>query len=214
MYKYLLLLPRRARITVILSFVPITLLLLRNNLIPLHQSSNFVWSLSNHPGFGTMLHGISAYMFLLVAASSVDISVFICLSLLEASSVIFKDPSLSDNALISFVLLELILVHLCSLHYMYFISWQVTLSSIILYTPLLQGELIDALPNVTIEHNFLSVERRYTCSPTPVMRRSVTDLSVLSSSFFSPSVLRKRLVDAVAPGLQWIQRYNRSISIW
>ena len=60
-------------------------------------------------------------MFLLVAAGSVDISVSIHLSLLEASSVIFKNPSLSDNTLILFIFLELVLVRLHSLHYTYFI---------------------------------------------------------------------------------------------
>ena len=42
---------RQARIAVILSSVFITLLLLRNSLILLYQSSNFVWLLSNYPGF-------------------------------------------------------------------------------------------------------------------------------------------------------------------
>ena len=63
-------------------------------------------------------------MFSLVAiaagAGADDISVFIHLYLLEASSVICKDSSHSDNASISFVLLELILVPLCSLCYMCF----------------------------------------------------------------------------------------------
>ena len=45
---------RQARIAVILSLVSMTLLLLRNNLIPFHQSSNFVWLPSNYPGSGTM----------------------------------------------------------------------------------------------------------------------------------------------------------------
>ena len=61
---------------VILSSVPLTLLLLRNNLISLHQSSNFVQSPSNHPGSGTMLFGIPADLFTVgVAAGAVDISV-------------------------------------------------------------------------------------------------------------------------------------------
>ena len=63
-----------------------------------------------------------AYAFLLVIASAVDISVSIHLSSLEASSVIFKDPSLSDNASILFVLLDIVLSCSHSFHYMYFIS--------------------------------------------------------------------------------------------
>ena len=95
---------------VILSSVPLTLLLLRNNLISLHQSSNFVQSPSNHPGSGTMLLGIPADSFIAgVIAGAVDISVSVCSSLVEASSLICKDPSHSDNASISLVLLGLIL---------------------------------------------------------------------------------------------------------
>jgi len=64
-----------------------------------------------------MLLGIPANLFTAsVAAGAVDISVSICL-LFEASSLICKDPSHSDNVSISFVLLELILVS-HSLHYM------------------------------------------------------------------------------------------------
>ena len=110
----------------ILLSVSMTLLLLRNNLISLHQSSNFVWSLSNHPGSDTMFFGILAYPFLLTvtaSASAVDISsVVIHLYLLEASSVICKDPSCSDNASILFILLELVLVPLHSLYYTCFVS--------------------------------------------------------------------------------------------
>ena len=118
----------------ILLSVPLTLLLLRNNLIPLHQSSNFVQSPSNHLGSGTMLLGIPADSFTAgvtagVVAGAVDISVSVCL-LLEASSLICKDSSRSDNTSISFVLLKLVLAS-CSLHYMCFVSSQVTLSSIV-----------------------------------------------------------------------------------
>ena len=72
-----------------------------------------------------MFFGTSVYMFLLVAtaagAGADDISVFIYSYSLEASSVICKDLSRSDNALILFVLLELILVPLHSLYYMCFV---------------------------------------------------------------------------------------------
>ena len=102
----------------ILSSVFITLLLLRNSLIPLHQSSNFIWSLSNYSGSSTIFFGIPVCAFLLIAASAsagtTDISASICLYLLEASSVICGDPSHSDNVSISFVLLELVLVLFCN----------------------------------------------------------------------------------------------------
>ena len=107
---------RQARIAVILSSVPLTLLLLRNSLISLHQSSNLDWSPSNYPGSGTILLGNPAWLFSLTAAAAVaccaiDISVSICsYSLDEASSLICKDPSCSDNASILFVLLELVLI--------------------------------------------------------------------------------------------------------
>ena len=106
----------------ILSSVPVTLLLLKNNLIPLHQSLNFVQLLSNYSGSETIPFGISACTFSLVATNAVDIVVSVHLSLLEASFVIFNNPNLSDNTSISFILLELVLVRFCSLHYMYFVS--------------------------------------------------------------------------------------------
>jgi len=116
---------RQARIAMILLSVSMTLLLLRNNLIPLHQSLNFVWSLSNYPESGTIFFGIPTCTFSLIStaasAGADDISVSVCLYLLEASSVICKDSSHSDNILISFVLLELILVLLHSLNYMCFV---------------------------------------------------------------------------------------------
>ena len=81
LYAYMSATPhlRRARIAMILLSFSITLLLLRNNLIPLYQSSNFVWSPSNHPGSSTMLLGIIACMFSFASAGDPDISVFICL---------------------------------------------------------------------------------------------------------------------------------------
>jgi len=72
-----------------------------------------------------MFFGIPAYIFLLFAtatgAGAADISMSVCSYSLEASSVICKDPSYSDNVSILFVLLELILVLLCSLNYTCFI---------------------------------------------------------------------------------------------
>ena len=116
---------KRARIAMILSSVSMTLLLLRNNLIPLYQSSNFVWSLSNYPGSSTIFFDIPACTFLLIptaaGAGADDISVSVHLYLFEASSVTCKDLSRSDNTSISFVLLELVLVLLCSLYYTCFV---------------------------------------------------------------------------------------------
>ena len=119
----------------ILLSVPLTLLPLRNNLIPLHQSSNFDWSPSNYPGSGTIFFSNPAWTFSLTAAAVVacatDISVSVCLYLsIEASLLICKDPSHSDNASISFVLLELVLSS-HSFHYTCFTSRQVTLSRFI-----------------------------------------------------------------------------------
>ena len=116
---------RRARITVILLLVSMTLLLLRNNLIPFHQSSNFVWSPSNHSRSGTIFFSFPAFIFSFIAttgAGAFNISSFsVCLYSLEASSVICKDPSCSDNISISFVLLELVLAIFHILFYMCFV---------------------------------------------------------------------------------------------
>ena len=104
---------RRARIAMILLLVLKTLL--RNNHIPLHQSSNFIWSPSNHSGSGTIFFSNPTWTFSLFAtaagAGATDISsVVVCSYLSEASFVIYKDPNHSDSASISFVLLELVLV--------------------------------------------------------------------------------------------------------
>ena len=115
----------------ILSLVSKTLLFLRNSLIPLYQSSNFVQSLSNHPRSGTMLLGITTCMFLFVCTGVPDISVSVHSLLLEASSIICKDPNYSNNAFILSVCLELVLVLFCSFYYIYFVLWQVTLSSFV-----------------------------------------------------------------------------------
>ena len=72
-----------------------------------------------------MFFGIPACIFLFVAtagASVFDIlSVFICSYSLEASSMIYRDSSCSDNTSILFVLLDLVLVPLCNFYYMCFI---------------------------------------------------------------------------------------------
>ena len=116
---------RQARIAVILSSVLRILLFLRNNHILLHQSSNFVRSLSNHPGSGTIFFSNPAWTFLLsdtaASAGATDISsVVVYPYSSEASSMICKDSNHSNSASISFVLLELILVS-CSYCYMCFV---------------------------------------------------------------------------------------------
>ena len=92
-----------ANTAVILLSVATTLLLLRNNHIPLHQSSNFVQSLSNHPGSGTILFSMLACAFSLYTAGVVNISsvssvagsvlLFDMLSL-----VILSNPNISSSA--------------------------------------------------------------------------------------------------------------------
>jgi len=73
-----------------------------------------------------MFFDIPAYTFLLFAiatgAGATDISsVVVCLYLFEASSIICKDPSYSDNASILFVLLELVVVSSRSYYYTCFV---------------------------------------------------------------------------------------------
>ena len=138
---------RRAKTAVILSSVPLTLLLLRNSLIPLHQSSNLDQSPSNYPRSGTILFGNPAWAFSLAVvapgAGVPDISVSVCLcSSVETSSLICRDLSCSDNASTSSILLELVLSFR-----------QITLSRFVRRSVLLhlflQGELVNTLPNVT-----------------------------------------------------------------
>ena len=88
----------------ILLSVTITLLLLRNRQIPLHQSSNFVLSLSNYSRSRTMLFDITAYAILWYSANTVDISSDVSdvagsvLLFNVFSSVILNDPSISSSA--------------------------------------------------------------------------------------------------------------------
>ena len=132
---------RQARIAMILSSIPVTLLLLRNSLIPLHQSSNFDRSPSNHPGSGTILFGNPACMFSLATAAAVagatDISVSVrSYSSVEVSSLICKDPSHSDNTSILLALLEPVLSSR-SLNYTCFVLQQITLSCFVRRSALL-----------------------------------------------------------------------------
>jgi len=114
---------RHARIAMILSSVFITLLPLRNNHIPLHQSSNFVWSLLNHPGSGTVLLDTMTCIFSFVGTGATDISLSDHLFVSsEALFVIFNNPSPSNIISILFVLYKLIL-SLHGLHYTCFICF-------------------------------------------------------------------------------------------
>jgi len=73
-----------------------------------------------------MFFDIPVCMFSLIitsaGTSAVNISMSVYLYSLEASSVICRDPSCSDNTSILFVLLELVLVPLCSFYYTCFVS--------------------------------------------------------------------------------------------
>ena len=108
----------------ILSLVSMTLLLLRNNHILFHQSSNFVLSLSNHSGSGTMLLGIIAclFMFIVIGTSATDIASSDCSVI--SSKVLFvicKDPSCSDSTSMLSILLKLVLVSLYGLYHTCFV---------------------------------------------------------------------------------------------
>ena len=94
----------QTRIAVILSSVPVTLLFLRNNLIFLHQSSNFVLSLLNYSGSEIILFDILTYLFYIVAGvNATDILSMYSVIFSEVFSlVIFNDPNYSDNVLMLF----------------------------------------------------------------------------------------------------------------
>jgi len=82
---------------VILSSIPITLLLLKNNQISLYQSLNFVLSPLNHPESGTILFGMTAYLFCVItSAGATDILSMVSISIISvkvSSSVILNDSS-------------------------------------------------------------------------------------------------------------------------
>jgi len=93
------LLLRQTRITVILLSISVTLLLLRNNWIPLYQSSNFVLSSLHYSGSRTILLGNSTCLLCMFPDATKMLSVY-SVVLSEASSIIFNDPSHSDNTFI------------------------------------------------------------------------------------------------------------------
>jgi len=116
---------------VILLSVSMTLLLLKNNYISLHQSLNFVLFLLNHPGSKTIFLGTIAYLFVFIITSTGAIDIALSDHSIVLSKILFvicKDPSHSDSASILSVFLKLILVPLCSLYYMYFIYCPVVTS--------------------------------------------------------------------------------------
>jgi len=92
--------------------VAVTLSLLRNKWIPFYQALNFIWSLSNYPGSGTMLFNITIYTIststsanTVNISSSVSNSVVLFLS--EAySSVILNNLSIYSNISIVMVCLD------------------------------------------------------------------------------------------------------------
>ena len=93
----------QTRITVILSSVPVTLLLLRNNWILLYQFSNFVLSLSNHPRSKIILFDNSVCSFYIFAgASTADILSVYSVILSKTSSMIFNDLSFPNSTSISY----------------------------------------------------------------------------------------------------------------
>ena len=63
----------QASTMVILLSAATTLLLLRNSLIPLHQSSNFVLFPSNYSGSGTMFF-IIVFLLCIAGTDTIDIS--------------------------------------------------------------------------------------------------------------------------------------------
>jgi len=80
----------------ILLLVSITLSLLRNNL---YQSLNFILSLSNHPGSGTMLLSTLVCLLLFyIGTDAVNILSVYSIILSEALFMICKDSSHSNNA--------------------------------------------------------------------------------------------------------------------
>jgi len=88
--------------------VATTLLLLKNNCIPLYQSSNFTQSLLNHPGSGTILFGILVCVFLLYTAGAGAVNISSVSSVARSvllfdmlSSVILSNPNISSSASIA-----------------------------------------------------------------------------------------------------------------
>ena len=116
-----------ANTTVILSSVTTTLLFLRNNWIPLHQSLNFILSLSNHPRSKTMLFGVIVCMFSLYTAgtgavniSSVSGVTGSVLLFDTLSSVILNNPNISSNTSIVSELCSAVL-SVCGLYHNCFV---------------------------------------------------------------------------------------------
>ena len=89
----------QASTTVILSSVAVTLLLLRNKWIPLHQSSNFIQSPLNHPRSKTIVLSITVCSNAISAVNISSISGVASSVLFEVYSlVILNNPSTSNSA--------------------------------------------------------------------------------------------------------------------
>ena len=83
----------QATIAVILLYIPITLLLLENNLISLHQSSNLVLFPLNHSRLETMLFSMTVCSFCAIAGTgTTDILSMYSVVSSEISSLIFSNP--------------------------------------------------------------------------------------------------------------------------
>jgi len=83
----------QAMIAVILLYIPITLLLLENNLISLHQSSNFVPFPLNHSRLGIMLFSMTVCSFCAITGTgTTDILSMYSVVSSEISSLIFSNP--------------------------------------------------------------------------------------------------------------------------
>ena len=127
----------QASTAVILLLAAITLLLLRNKWILLHQSSNFILSPLNYPGSGTIVF-VSMLLVYTASASAGAVNILsvsgVAGSVLlfdTLSLVILNDPSISSNASTASSFHPAVLADLC-----------------FFTVPLLQGEPSDALPNV------------------------------------------------------------------
>ena len=97
-----------------------TLLLLRNNYILFHQSSNLIWLPSNYPGSKTMLFSIMACLILLCTTSASAVDIFsdassVVLFLSKAySSVILNDFNIYSS--ISMLIVSYLYLFILSVH--------------------------------------------------------------------------------------------------
>ena len=74
---------------------------MRNSLIPLHSSSNFILSLSNHPGSGTISFSNPICLFYTFTGTINILSIYSVVSSKTVSLVILNNLNCSDSASIS-----------------------------------------------------------------------------------------------------------------